>query len=72
MTELLGLDDLMAELIVAVGAAMVLGSGLAIIQHARGKRPEGADGEFRAGRVSWLLTVGMVITVWGLASLLST
>ena len=69
ITELLGLDDLLAQMILAVGAAMVLGNGFAIYQHHRGKRPEGESGEFRAGRAWWFVTVGSLITIWGIASL---
>jgi hypothetical protein len=71
VTELLGLDELLAQLILAVGAAMVLGNGFAIFQHRRGKRPQAEPGEFRTARAWWLLAVGLLITVWGLASLLT-
>jgi hypothetical protein len=71
ITELLGLDDLLAQMILAVGAAMVLGNGFAIYQHHQGKHPKGASGEFRAGRAWWLLGVGALITVWGTASLIA-
>ena len=71
LTELLGLDDLLAQMILAVGAAMVIGNGFAIIQHRRGKHPKGASGEFRAGRATWLLAVGLLITLWGFGSLVT-
>ncbi len=71
ITELLGLDDLLAQMILAVGAAMVLGNGFAIYQHKRGQHPKGETGEFRAGRAAWLFGVGALITVWGIASLLA-
>jgi len=71
LTELLGLDDLLAQLILAVGAAMVIGNGFAIFQHSRGKHPKGAAGEFRATRAWWLLAVGVLISLWGTASLLA-
>lgn len=71
ITELLGLDDLLSQIILAVGAALVLGNGFAIYQHRQGKRPEGAEGEFRTVRVWWLLGVGALIATWGLASLLT-
>lgn len=71
LTELLGLDDLLAWLILAVGGAMVLGNGAAIWKHRRGEAPKGATGEFRAGRAWWLLAVGLVISVWGIASLVT-
>ncbi len=71
ITELLGLDDLLAQMILAVGAAMVLGNGFAIFQHSRGKHPKGASGEFRAGRAWWFVAVGLLITLWGVGSLLT-
>ncbi len=71
ITELLGLDDLLAQLILAVGAAMVLGNVIALVQHRRGRRPAEAAGEFRAGRAWWLLSVGLLITLWGVASLIA-
>ena len=70
ITELLGLDDLLAQMILAVGAAMVIGNGFAIIQHARGSDKERAA-EFRAGRAWWFVAVGLLITLWGVASLLT-
>lgn len=69
IVDLLGLDTLLAQMILAVGAAMVLGNGFAIYQNKRGRTPEKAQGEFRAGRAWWLLGVGALITVWGVASL---
>ena len=72
ITELLGLDDLLAQMILAVGAAMVLGNGFAIFQNARGKHPGGESGDFRTVRAWWLLAVGALITVWGVASLIAS
>lgn len=71
ITELLGLDDLLAQMILAVGAAMVLGNGFAIYQHHRGNHPKGETGEFRASRAWWLLGVGALITFWGIGSLVT-
>jgi len=72
ITELLGLDDLLSQFILAVGAALILGNGFAIYQHKRGKAPEGAEGDFRAGRAWWLLGVGVLIALWGAASLITS
>lgn len=72
ITELLGLDDLLAQFTLAVGAAMVLGNGAAIWMNARGKTPEKAEGEFRKNRAWWLLGVGVLIAAWGIASLVSS
>lgn len=69
VVDLLGLNTLLAQLILAVGAAMVLGNGYAIYQNQRGRAPDKVDGEFRASRALWLLGVGALITVWGVATL---
>ncbi len=68
--DILGLDTLLAQLILALGAAMVLGNGYAIYMHKRGKAPARTEGEFRAPRAWWLLGVGALITVWGATSLI--
>ncbi|MBT8213444.1 MAG: hypothetical protein KJN71_09890 [Acidimicrobiia bacterium] len=70
IVDVLGLDSLLAMTILAIGAAMVAGNGFAIIQARRGNAPADATGEFRASRAWWLLAVGAVIFVWGLASIL--
>ncbi len=70
ITDALGLDDLLAQLVVALGAAMVLGNGAAIWMHRAGRTPKKAEGEFRAARAWWLFGVGTLILAWGLASLL--
>ncbi len=69
--DILGLNDLLAQLILAVGAAMVLGNGFAIYTARKGEAPQGVDGEFRKGRAWWLMGVGILIAVWGIASLVS-
>jgi hypothetical protein len=69
--DVLGLDSLIAQIILAIGAAMFLGNGFAIYQHHKGRAPQGAHGEFRSGRAWWLLGVGAIITLWGVASLLT-
>ncbi len=69
VVDVLGLNALLAQLILAVGAAMVLGNTYAIYQNKRGRTPDKVGGEFRASRASWLLGVGTLITVWGVASL---
>ena len=71
MEQLLDLDLLMKQIALAFGAAMVIGNLFAIVQHKRGKAPEGESGEFRAGRAYWLLGVGLLIGVWGGVSLLT-
>ena len=70
MGQLLDLNLLVKQMALAFGAAMVLGNSFAIIQHKRGVTPKGETGQFRPVRAYWLLSAGLVIAVWGAASLL--
>ncbi|MFO7292145.1 MAG: hypothetical protein FWJ92_00390 [Actinomycetes bacterium] len=72
MSELLGLDEILAELILGLGLALIAGNGYAWYRHRKGQKPEGVEGEFRAGRVAFLLVVGVVMAVWGSVSMLTT
>ncbi len=67
--EILGLDALFAEMILGLGLALVIGNGFAWWKNSRGERPVEADGEFRRGRVVFLLVVGIVMATWGAASI---
>ncbi len=71
MVELLGLDSLFAEMITGIGIALIVGNGYAWFRHARGRDPEDAEGDFRGGRVVFLMAVGVLMTTWGVASLAS-
>ncbi len=71
MIDILGLDTLFAELVLAVGLALLLGNGFALWKNRRGQRPAGAEGELRTGRVRFLMVVGTLMVVWGTASLLA-
>jgi hypothetical protein len=68
--DIFDLDSLVAQLILAVGAALLLGNAYALVMARRGVRPRGAEGDLRRGRAWFLLTVGAVITAWASASLL--
>jgi uncharacterized iron-regulated membrane protein len=68
MSDILGLDDIFAEMVLGLGLALVVGNGLAWWKHRRGERPAQATGPFRAGRVMFLLAVGVLMTVWGAVS----
>lgn len=72
MTDILGLDDLFAEMVLGLGLALLLGNGYAWYKHTRGERPEGVEGEFRRGRVWFLMTVGALMAVWGAVSVFAT
>ena len=69
VVDLLGLDTLLGQFVLALGLAMVLGNGYAIYQNRRGRKPKDEQGEFGSGRAYWLLAVGLLITVWGAVSL---
>lgn len=71
VVEVLGLDSLLGQFVLALGLAMVLGNGYAIYQNRRGRKPKDERGEFRAGRAYWLLAVGLLITAWGAVSLVT-
>ncbi len=71
MDAIFDLDLLIKQIALALGLAMVLGNGFAIIQHRRGKSPKGEEGDFRSGRAWWLLSVGVLIAIWGAVSLLT-
>ncbi len=70
MGDILGLDSLFPEMVLAIGLAMILGNGFAIYKNRKGERPEGAEGEFRPGRAWFLGAIGMILAVWGAASVL--
>ena len=69
MADILGLDSLLAQLMVAMGLAMVFGNGFAMWKHFRGEGPKGFRGVYRPGRARFLLVVGLVISVWGIVGL---
>ncbi len=71
MADFFDLDSLLAQLILALGAALVAGNAYALLMARRGIRPKNATGDLRKGRAWFLLSVGVVIATWGLASLIS-
>jgi len=71
MIDILGLDSLLAQLILGLGAALFAGNAYALIMDRRGKRPKSAAGDLRIGRDRFLAAVGLVIAAWGLASLVA-
>jgi hypothetical protein len=68
-TDIFDLNRLLVLMLLAIGLALVAGNGFAIIQTRRGVKPKDEEGEFRPARAWWLLAVGVLMTVWGLASL---
>jgi hypothetical protein len=71
VVDLLGLDTLLAELVLGLGLALLAGNGFALIQARRHARPDGAVGDIRRGRVWFLMVVGLLMALWGGFSLLA-
>ena len=72
MADFLGIDNLLPELIMGLGLALIVGNGLAWWKNRQGKTPEGVeDAQFRPGRVIFLLVVGFIMLGWGAISLLT-
>jgi len=70
--DIFNINELLAQLILALGAALLIGNVYALIQDRRGVRPKNMEGELHHGRAWWLAFVGVIITVWAAASLLAT
>ena len=68
MNDIFGLESLFPLAVLAIGMAMVLGNGFAIWKNRRGERPKDVEGEFRPSRAWFLGVVGVLLTVWGAAS----
>ncbi len=63
-------DDILPLLVLALGAAMALGSGLALLRPPASR----AEGELErppAARSAIMISIGVVASVWALASLLA-
>jgi hypothetical protein len=63
-------EDLLPLLVLALGAAMVVGNGLALVRPPVEPR-EGELNRAPAGRSLVMIAVGLVAAVWALASLVS-
>lgn len=72
MGDLFDFENLLPEMVLALGAALLIGNGLAWIKNRRGETPEGVEeAQFRPGRVVFLMVVGVILTLWGAVTLFS-
>jgi len=64
--EFFDFDNLLPQLIFALGLALLIGNGLAWWKHRKGQTPEGVDmALYRPGRVRFLMVIGVILTIWG-------
>ena len=63
-------NDLLAYIVLAIGGALVVGNGLALI-HPPPQAERGNLGRAPVGRTVVMIAIGAVATVWALGSLLS-
>lgn len=70
MGDFLDFENLLPELILALGLALVIGNGLAWWKNHKGEAPNDiAAAQYRPGRVVFLVIVGLLLTVWGAVTL---
>lgn len=64
-------EDLLAYLVLALGAALAVGNTAALV-HPPTRRDDGDLARAPVGRSVAMILVGLVATVWALASLVAT
>ncbi|MEM9203076.1 MAG: hypothetical protein AAGC53_15565 [Actinomycetota bacterium] len=64
-------EDLFPWLTLAIGAAMVVGNGLALVRPPDAKRRDDDLERAPVGRAVVYMVIGLVAAIWGLATLVS-
>ena len=64
-------EDLLAWLVLAIGAALAVGNALALIRPPETKRNDEDLARAPKGRAIAYIAVGVIAAVWGLATLLA-
>lgn len=68
--DLFDFENLLPEMILALGLALLVGNGLAWWKHRKGESPKDVpDAAYRPGRVGFLMIVGLLLAVWGAVTL---
>lgn len=70
MADFLDLDNLLAQMVLALGVALTAGNAYALFMDHRGVEPNDEEGRILRPRAWFLLALGMLIACWGLASLI--
>lgn len=63
-------DDLLPLLVLALGAALVVGNGLALVRPPKQERP-GELERAPVGRSLTMLVIGLLASIWALGSLIA-
>ena len=71
MAEILGLDTLVTQMILAIGLALLAGNAWAAFRHLKGRPPPGQRGDFRPRRAIFLIMAGALMVIWSLVSMFS-
>ncbi|MCQ3803746.1 MAG: hypothetical protein OXC98_10165 [bacterium] len=71
MAEILGLDILVTQMILAIGLALLAGNAWATFRHLKGQPPPGQRGGFRPKRAAFMMAAGILMVTWSLVSMLS-
>ena len=71
MADILGLNSLVAQMVLVLGGALAAGNGYALLMDKRGKQPKDVEGHLRKPRAWILAAVGLVLACWALASMIS-
>lgn len=70
--DIFDFENLLPEFILAIGAALLIGNGLAWWKHRQGETPKDVpEAQYRPGRVVFLMIVGVLLVVWGAVTLVT-
>ncbi len=65
-------DDILAQLVLALGAALAVGSGLALIRPPAQRRHDADLARAPVARSVAMIVVGLIAAVWALVTLATT